>query len=177
MFQVTLEDAATRLPELIQQVAAGEEVQIMSDTVQVARIVPPTPAPRTSARRGSHKGQVLYVAPDSADLPESFVIEDTEDEVVKRRFAHLAERWREETAALSSVSQIAMHPAYQEIIGLGSAAAPLILRELQRRPGHWFWALRAITGEDPVRLEQRGKIKEMAEAWIQWGVESGVLTA
>lgn len=65
---------------------------------------------------------------------------------VSQRFAALAERWRTETAVLSSISQIAMHPAYQEIIGLGRVAAPLILREMQRQSGHWFWALRAITG-------------------------------
>jgi len=90
-----------------------------------------------------------------------------------RRFATLATRWYQETAALSSVSQIAMHPAYQEIIGMGHTAVPLILRELQSKPGHWFWALRAITGEDPVSPEERGKVRAMAAAWIQWGKERG----
>ena len=71
MFQVTLEEAATRLPELVQQIETGEEVQIMRGSVQVARIVPPeTERPR--ARRGSHKGQVLYVAPDFNEIPEGF---------------------------------------------------------------------------------------------------------
>lgn len=176
MFQVTLEDAATRPPELIQQVAAGEEVEIMSDAAQVARLVPPAPPlTRNPAQRGSHKGQVLYVAPDIDDLPEGFDIENSEGEAIKQRFARLAERWRNETAALSSVSQIAMNPAYQEIIGLGRAATPLILKELKRQPGHWFWALRAITGEDPVRPEQRGKVREMTAAWLHWGAESGVI--
>ena|SRR5579862_5310449 len=93
----------------------------------------------------------------------------------EHRFAALAARWFKETAALSSVSQIAMHPAYQEIIGMGPDAVPLILHELQQKPGHWFWALRAITGEDPVLPEQRGKIREMTAAWLQWGKERGYL--
>ena len=87
----------------------------------------------------------------------------------------LATRWYQETAALSSVSQMAMHPAYQEMIGMGDTAVPLILRELQQKPGHWFWALRAITGEDPISLEERGKVRAMAETWIQWGKERGLI--
>lgn len=44
-----------------------------------------------------------------------------------------------------------MHPAYQQIIGMGEKALPLILRDLRDRPtGHWFWALNAITGEEPT---------------------------
>ena len=93
----------------------------------------------------------------------------------EQRFAVLAARWYQETAALSSVSQIAMHPAYQEIIGMGPDVVPLILHELQKKPGHWFWALRAITGEDPVEPEQRGKIREMTAAWVRWGKERGYI--
>lgn len=57
---------------------------------------------------------------------------------------------------------MAMHPAYQQIIGMGREAVPLILRDLQRRPDHWCWALAHITGEDPVPAE-------VAEAWLDWG--------
>ena len=71
MFQVTLEEAATRLPELVQQIETAEEIQIMRGSVQVARIVPPEPE-RPRARRGSHKGQILYVAPDFDEIPECF---------------------------------------------------------------------------------------------------------
>lgn len=47
--------------------------------------------------------------------------------------------------------EMAMHPAYQRIIGLGPEVAPLLLRELERQPDHWFWALKALTGADPRR--------------------------
>ena len=54
-----------------------------------------------------------------------------------------------------------MSPSYQRIIGLGSAVVPLLLRELERQPDHWFWALKAITGADPVPAASRGKLHEM----------------
>ena len=75
---------------------------------------------------------------------------------LSKSFRELAETWRRETSFLSFGQQRALHPAYQRIIGMGPPALPLIFRELERRPSHWFWALRAITGEDPVRPEGAG---------------------
>ena len=89
------------------------------------------------------------------------------------KFFDLKSRWETETAILSSITEIAMHPAYQQIIGMGQSAIPLILAEMNERPGHWFWALKSITGEDPVLPEQRGKIKEMTKTWLNWGREQG----
>ena len=88
-------------------------------------------------------------------------------------FLELTEQWRRETGMMSLVSKMSMHPAYQRIIGMGQAVVPLILRELEQEPDHWFWALQAITGANPVKSEQRGRLKQMAEAWIQWGRENG----
>lgn len=89
------------------------------------------------------------------------------------RFLLLKKQWENNTAHLSSLTEIAMHPIYQQIIGMGPVAISLILDEMKRKPGHWFWALRAITGEDPVLPEQRGRIKQMTEAWLQWGKKQG----
>jgi hypothetical protein len=58
---------------------------------------------------------------------------------------------------------------------MGPAAVPLILRELERQPDHWFWALTAITGEDPVRPEDAGNIERMAQAWLALGQEQGYI--
>jgi len=93
----------------------------------------------------------------------------------EKRFLALADQWRAATAHLSSPSQIAMHPAYQEIIGMGFEAVPFILRDLERRPDPWFWALKAITREDPVGVADRGKAAEMAKRWIDWGKRRGLL--
>lgn len=114
--------------------------------------------------------------PEGADVEVVIALPSVSEQTdAARRFATLAARWHDETAVLSSVSQMAMHPAYQEVIGMGQTAVPLILRELQKKPDHWFWALRAITGEDPIGLEERGKVRAMAAAWIQWGTGHGHL--
>ena len=73
----------------------------------------------------------------------------------------------------SSSARLAEHPAYQQIIALGPEIVPLLLRELERSPDHWFRALHALTGADPVPPESRGKLPEMAAAWLRWGREQG----
>jgi hypothetical protein len=57
---------------------------------------------------------------------------------------------------------------------MGTAVVPHLLRELERRPDHWFWALTAITGADPVKPEDRGKLRKMTDAWLRWGKEQGL---
>ena len=94
---------------------------------------------------------------------------------VAERFRDLVRTWKLDVGPLSSVTEMAMHPAYQQMIGLGREAVPLLLRELEREPDHWFWALKAITGVDPVEPTQRGRVKEMAEAWLRWGREQGLI--
>ena len=92
---------------------------------------------------------------------------------LEAEFNRLAEEWHEETRMLSLVTQKSMHPAYQRIIGMGQPVVPLILRDLEQKPDHWFWALRAITGANPVKSDMVGRMKLMAQAWIQWGKEHG----
>ena len=60
-------------------------------------------------------------------------------------------------------------------IALGPAVVPLLLRELERRPKHWFAALRSLTVADPVAPADRGHLGRMAESWITWGKEHGYL--
>lgn len=94
--------------------------------------------------------------------------------VAGEQFQALAEAWRRDVQFLSSVTEMVLHPAYQRIIGMGAEAVPLLLHELERKPDHWFWALHAITGADPVKSEDRGKLRKMAEAWLRWGREQGL---
>lgn len=89
------------------------------------------------------------------------------------KFYSLASEWKKSIGPTSSVADMAIHPSYQEIIGMGNDVVPFILRELEREPHHWFWALRAITGDDPVAPENRGQIKKMTEAWVEWGRSEG----
>ncbi len=96
---------------------------------------------------------------------------------VRERFRQLAAQWKEQSRHMSNTAQMAMLKPYQQIIGMGEAAVPLILEELQREPDQWFWALEAITQEDPVPPESAGKVRAMAEAWVQWGKRQGYMAA
>lgn len=100
---------------------------------------------------------------------------DSGDREVEELFRMLVAEWKTAVAALSSTTARAQHPAYQKITALGQPAVPLLLRELRERPNHWFAALRALTGVNPVPVSDRGKIGPMAEAWVRWGEEHGYL--
>ena len=58
---------------------------------------------------------------------------------------------------------------------MGPSGVPLLLRSLDRQPDHWFWALYAVTGEDPVSPEDKGDTRKMAAAWLEWGRKRGYL--
>jgi hypothetical protein len=94
-------------------------------------------------------------------------------ESLERRFHRLAATWLSETAYSSSSNDLVSHPAFQEMVAMGDAAVPLLLRELEQRSGHWHRALRQITGADPVPAAERGNIDKAAEAWLRWGREQG----
>lgn len=94
-------------------------------------------------------------------------------ESIEPRFNALVRKWKSERGTTSSSTAMAMHPAYQRIIGMGLPVLPLILRELTKELDHWFWALKAISGEDPVPLEHLGRMKQMAADWLKWGREKG----
>jgi hypothetical protein len=71
---------------------------------------------------------------------------------------------------MSSIDDMIAHPAYREIIGMGSAAIPLLLDELETEPNHWFPALMAISGgQNPVPPADTGNMEEMTQAWLEWG--------
>jgi hypothetical protein len=91
----------------------------------------------------------------------------------EQRFETLAKEWKSQRGCSSSITRMAMQYAYQQIIGLGERAIPLLLRELEREPDHWFWALKVLTGVNPVPPEQRANIQEMAKYWLRWGKEQG----
>ena len=56
---------------------------------------------------------------------------------------------------------------------MGSQVVPLLLSELKKNPLYWLAALNAITGENPIKPEQRGRVKQMASAWIEWDKNRG----
>ena len=100
---------------------------------------------------------------------------ESETALIEKEFSILANQWYLETLYSSAYLDKVLHPAYQRIIGLGKDVIPFILRELQDAPTEWFWALRALTGEDPATSAHSGKKDEAAQAWLNWGKENGYI--
>jgi hypothetical protein len=92
---------------------------------------------------------------------------------IEQKFKDLALTWKYNNENISSSTAIILDPAYQEIIGMGEAAVPFIFRELSTSPNLWFWALKSITGVDPVKTENRGYINKMIGDWLDWGRANG----
>lgn len=93
------------------------------------------------------------------------------------RFSQLVKSWHSERGITSSVSDMVTCLSYLRIIGMGEAALPLILAQLEREdddPDHWFTALEAITGEDPVSGESCGDTVSMAQDWLSWAKSNNV---
>ncbi len=121
------------------------------------------PAPATLLR-------LVHPAPRAAAAPKP----PAAPEEVRARFEALVRRWKAETRFESSSTKLFLHPAYQQIIGMGAAVVPLLLESLARAPEHWSWALKAITGADPVPAGARGNVKQMADAWLEWARRAGL---
>src|SRR5258708_34858674 len=87
-------------------------------------------------------------------------------ETVEERFRRLETKWMAEVGHLSSYTALVNHSAFREIVSMGEAVVPLMLRDLEERPRLWVWALPEITGADPVSPGDGGKIAKMSEAWL-----------
>jgi hypothetical protein len=96
-------------------------------------------------------------------------------ETLQTKFDALASQWRRDTQFSSSVTDMVLHPAYQQIIGQGAAMVPFILRELQKGPDHWYWALGAITQQNAAENAPDGDIEAICDAWLDWGRARGII--
>jgi hypothetical protein len=92
---------------------------------------------------------------------------------IKEEFQRLAAEWDKAVAYHSSTTVRNNHPAYQKIIGLGPAVVPLLLRDMEENHTHWFYALRQITGANPIPPSSAGNIPQMVEVWLRWARDNG----
>lgn len=90
-------------------------------------------------------------------------------------FRDALETWRAETGFSSLLEDKRAHSAYRRIVNMGEDIIPLILQEIQTRPGLIFMALHDITGQDPIAPEHRGRVGEMIRDWLKWGTEHGYI--
>jgi len=96
------------------------------------------------------------------------------DDQLRERFSLLRDEWKAKSKYISNTAQMSILWPYQQIIGMGLDAVPYILAELKRESDHWFWALEAITGENPVPPDSLGDVDASAQAWIDWGRGKGL---
>lgn len=92
---------------------------------------------------------------------------------VEAEFRRLADWWNRETKYLSNLNKAYQHPAYQQILALGPAVIPVILKDLESDPNWLIGALWDLTGANPVPQEHRGRLREMAADWLEWGRKNG----
>lgn len=90
---------------------------------------------------------------------------------MKAEFAEHERKWKADTQFASDPMEIYLHASYARIIGMGQPAVSLIVRSMAETPAHWFYALRAITGENPVTPEMAGNVPAMTKAWLRWASE------
>jgi hypothetical protein len=108
-----------------------------------------------------------------ATVPTTPTASAPPSETLEQRFRRLAAAWEKAVAYHSSSRIRENHPAFLEIIALGPAAVPLLLRDLQEHETHWFSALHRLTGADPVPEADAGNIPRMVQAWLNWARANG----
>lgn len=130
----------------------------------------------------AYRGSVTDLLEDykrvCAELERLKAREQDRNEELYDRFRELKCRFLQDTRFTSSISDMTAHPAYAEIIDMGSVAVSFMLEDCEREksPPVWFAALRTLTGADPVPEEAKGRIPEMAKYWVEWGKRNGYLT-
>lgn len=92
-------------------------------------------------------------------------------------FGFLATEWKQHRRGTASLDAL-RDPNYVRIIGMGEKALPFIFAQLRNEvsagePDHWFAALWAITGENPIKETSQGRIFDMAADWLSWGAHRG----
>lgn len=73
------------------------------------------------------------------------------------------------------------HPLYRELVGMGEAVVPALLRRLEDfedpdKMAIWepICALAQITGVQAVPVEDAGRLLKVIEHWLRWGRERGI---
>jgi hypothetical protein len=105
------------------------------------------------------------------DLVRSFTV--TAESAIETEFRSLAHQWKQDTNAMSSVSDIVMHPAYQRIMAMGKPALRFILEDLRDHYGDWFHALHYIAGVDIAASTET--VEDAKSAWLDWGYSEGYI--
>lgn len=119
---------------------------------------------------------LLIIDADAVELLKS---QKSENDSV--RFQKLVQQWRDQRGSMSAIDDMSMLIPYQNIIGMGIDAMPLLLAQLKADgddPDQWFWALQTIAEANAlnppvVQEEDQGNYQKLAAAWLGWGESQG----
>jgi hypothetical protein len=118
----------------------------------------------------------------SKDYEQAFARLSTEDKTFLRqvkivideptleeRFHRLAIEWSNEVRTVSSLTVMASHPKYRQIVNLGWDVVPLLIADMKQNKRYWLPALAEITKLRPYDSGDEGNSKIMIDAWVNWG--------
>jgi hypothetical protein len=155
------------------------------DWPQMKQQTPPVelPRPKQSLTRNDLAGHITItesneqtvVGTKDFDVIQAGLLHAATDKELTKEFRMLVNQWEKDTEFHSSLGVKFTHPAYQRILGMGTPALPLILSELKRKPGHWFYALNYISGKDYAAEAGAQSFAEAREAWLKWGHDNGYI--
>lgn len=102
--------------------------------------------------------------------------ENLVDASVEDQFISLTKRWKRETMMSSLAAEKIKNLNYQTIIGLGvtfkEKVIHLILKDLEENIEYWHYALKSITGYNPVPKGMVNNLDAVRDYWIKWGKEN-----
>jgi len=105
---------------------------------------------------------------------QSVFIQEMYQQQLKKRFNFYSSIWKNETIFFSSISEITNNAAYRSIIGLGKDVLPFIIEDLKTNDNHWFYALEALTGKNPIKENHKGIVMLMKNDWLEWAKENNL---
>jgi hypothetical protein len=92
---------------------------------------------------------------------------------IEDKFSALADAWNDYSAG-SSVRNY-NHLSHLQIIGMGLAVVPFLLRRVAAGEGAWIYALKCITGHEAESPNMQGDAQRVIAAWVKWGERHGKL--
>jgi hypothetical protein len=127
----------------------------------ISNISPTAPISKSSAVRA--------VSSTRRAIINGIAAEFANDEAKFNSLVAECRRLRDDGSSTDTV----FNDAYGQIVGMGPAAIPFLLRELRKQSGHWITALTWIAGVELVTPDIRGDQRKMREAWLNWGSRNG----
>jgi hypothetical protein len=88
----------------------------------------------------------------------------------KDKFDALVAAWHEHQ--IGSARLDFQHSSYHQIIGMGWAAVPYLIERMCAKEPGWMYAVKCITGEQPVPADVRGDAA--IQLWLDWAKAKGI---